>query len=144
MVCKDKNDPFIQDKPIWFVTLKTGKRIYQDDGRPGEEVSSAWLRLKEYCDRTGEEIETIGLKFRSHIVENFLPRNCSQFYFCKSIVGNMEDTKEFYIVGHRSGNPNVFFRYWFAVPELELVKSEQTNRSALFEEAIIINGKRKV
>lgn len=142
-VCTNRNDPFLQDKPIWFATLKTGKRVYQDDGRPGETIHSAWLRLKEYCEETGNEIETMGLQFRSHMVENFLPRACSKFYFCKSIVGNMEDTKEFYIIGHVSGNPKIFFRYWFAIPELVLVKSEQTNIDLLFEEAIIENGKRK-
>jgi len=73
--------------PIWVVTLSNGETIYQDDDRPGVEPSSAWIRLKSYCEENDLHITSMKIKNRSHVVE--VDSDCDGYFFCKGAGGFM-------------------------------------------------------
>ncbi len=59
MICK-QIDTFFDDKNfIVQIELTNGEIVYLDDGRPGVEPSSAWLRLKAYCEANGVRISCV-------------------------------------------------------------------------------------
>ena len=138
-LCVNAKDEIIQDKPIWIVTLNTGRKIFQDDGRPGEDEPSAWIRLKQYLDDNKHlYIDSISLKFGSHIINNFIPPNVPAIYFSKAIITTLDiESKECFIVGFQGGDVNKFFRYWYILPELECIKSDEMHISKLFSNCII-------
>lgn len=50
----------------WIVELSNGETVWQDDGRPGLDEESAWIRLKNYCEYYGHKITSMRLQFRNH------------------------------------------------------------------------------
>ena len=64
----------------WIVELSNGLTVYQDDGRPGLEPASAWIRLKSYLQEYSlVKIEKFRIEFRSHI--EYLPDRQEGYYF---------------------------------------------------------------
>ena len=85
-----KEDSYIIDKddPYWIITLSEGRQVYQDDDRPGEEISSAWLRLREYLiDNPQVDIEEMVVKFRSNRIR--IELSGDGLYLCKGIIAQI-------------------------------------------------------
>lgn len=82
-----KEDDFLEDKSYWIATLSNGVVVYGDDGRPGETVSSAWLRLTQYLVDNCLTIVKFGIKFRDHYEE--LPSNKDGYYFSHGVLGGL-------------------------------------------------------
>ena len=107
---------YAAQNPLWIATLSNGEEIYQDDGREGAKPSSAWTRLKQYCDINDLHIESIKLRNKSHIEE--LGSGHDGYFFCKSagalLFGDM--TQHSFIFGALSGE-KLSVRKW-RLPEL--------------------------
>lgn len=117
-------DDFIFNKPIWFVILNDGERVYQDDDRPGEFPASAWLRLKEYLKDNNKQIKEIYLKFRSNEVPLSFPADAEGFFFSKRLIcfgyGTLQVNA--YMLGYTIGESVEIFTY--QVPEMILIEQE--------------------
>lgn len=114
----------LMGEAIWIAKLSSGIEVYQDDDRPGLEPS-AWLRLKEYCQKNNENITNIVLRFRSHY-ENIEP-NKKGYVFCKSciaILGN-DSSYNIYKIGFIENN-HIIMQKW-KVPELILHSTDICN-----------------
>jgi len=107
----------------WVATLNSGLTVYQDDARPGLEVESAWLRLKEFLQSTGDYITALRIEFRSH-VERPVPDHAEGYFFRRSAIGCLtsQTTKGFFLVGHLQKS-EILVQRW-SVPELILVEKE--------------------
>jgi hypothetical protein len=116
-ICTNKNDVFIEEKPLWVATLNDGTVVYQDDERPGE-FSSAWLRLKQNCALSNRWIIRLHLQFRSNIIHP-LPENCRGYFFSKKLIQFVGGKKfDFYLIGHVLDNKDLVVVRTFKVPEL--------------------------
>jgi hypothetical protein len=110
---------------IWVANLSDGTSCFMDDGRPGVQPYSAWVRLKAHLEKTGLSIDNLRLQFRSNIKSDILPAKASAYFFCKSALGhlNSADTLEFFLVGVlQDGKLRV--QRW-NVPELILVDVQE-------------------
>jgi hypothetical protein len=72
-------DNYAEGQPHWRVTLNNGEQIFQDDHRPGECPTSAWLRLHEYCKQNNLHIVDMSIRFRDNV--HALPSNADGYYF---------------------------------------------------------------
>lgn len=115
MLCREPNDPFLEEKTIWIADLSNGERIYQDDGRG--EPESAWLRLREYLQKEKLRITAFELRFRSNSVR--IPINGRGCLFSKAVGKDWgsELQDNFYVVGDFVSVDNIYCR-WLRVPEL--------------------------
>jgi hypothetical protein len=94
-----EEDEFTFEKCRWLAHLSNGEIIIQDDGRPGMEPPSAWLRLKEYCKQNNVNIINVSLQFRSNHVSP-LPAYADGYFFANkyiAIQGGFQGG--FYLVG---------------------------------------------
>lgn len=109
---------------IWFAEMSDGSTIYMDDGRPGAEPHSAWIRLGILVRRNGLSIKRLGLRFRSNILSDILPSDAEGYYFRRAALGQLTDTEtlEFMLVGSLTGEL-VSIQKW-KVPELVLMETE--------------------
>ena len=125
---------------VWKAKLSDGRVVYMDDGRPGMEPSSAWLRLRRLVEETGVRVVGLSLQFRSHQQENILPADAEGYFFRKSALGfpTGTDTIESYLVGHLTEG-RLFVQRW-RVPELVMVE-EQERDPAEARESLIVNPK---
>jgi len=73
---------YADTNPIWWVELDNGEKVYQDDDRPSMDPSSAWLRLKQYCEEENVSIKTIYVKNRS--VQKCVCSDGEGYTFCKA------------------------------------------------------------
>lgn len=123
MVCIQEDD-FIFEKLRWIAELSNGQRVYQDDGRPGLQEYSAWIRLKDYCKQEGIYITNLYLQFRSNHVHP-LPAKAEGYFFShKSAIFSWGgETYGFYLVGHVEGDVIKVKEY--KVPELILFREEE-------------------
>ena len=128
LVCKEPDPYFGQysdSNAYWLVTLSNKETIYQDDGRPGLEIESAWIRLKQYCLENELYIVDMRVNFRSnsHLVGEF----AEGFYFCKGVSGTLysANSNNLYITGTLKGSV-VEVTKW-KVPELLSEGSEYRN-----------------
>lgn len=81
-------DEFIieKDEPIWVAELSDGRRVFQDDYRPGLEEHSAWIRLATYLKENPElYVVNLRLQFRSNI--RWVSEHKPGYYFCKGSIG---------------------------------------------------------
>lgn len=103
---------------IWVALLADGRQVFMDDTRPGEEPSSAWLRLRA----SGEKVVGLHLRFRSNAVHP-LPVGAEGYFFSKSVArtDGLPHTLAFYIIGVLTNHKVMLQRY--KVPELTLVDS---------------------
>lgn len=106
----------------WNVVLKSGKKVIQDDGREGLEAS-AWLRLREYVQQTGDGIAELYLTFRNE-KDGIMPSNAEGYFFRKSVLGCLSSAtaQSSYIVGYLKDG-KVYTEKW-NIPILEKVEEE--------------------
>lgn len=109
-----------EDKTVWQVKLSNGLNVFLDDERQG----SAWLRLASFCRSTGNTIENMWLRFRSH-TETIGP--AAAYYFIKSSLGTPTDKRTYnhFIVGTLNGE-TIKCKSWL-IPELTI--QEEFDRS---------------
>ena len=81
------------NKARWEVVLNNGETIYQDDGRPGLDPSSAWIRLYNRCVNEGLYIIEMRFGFRNNMKS--LPSNMDGYYFSHGAVGALGNTRSF-------------------------------------------------
>lgn len=123
-------DDFINERyeseSRWIVTLSDGRKVYQDDDRPGVFPNSAWVRLGTFLENTPElSIVGMSIGFRDHIIQ--VGDNADGYYFVKSACGSpgSEVTLGFYVVGTLS-NGILSVQSW-KIPEIILTYEETRN-----------------
>ena len=116
------NDGFLGDQTGWWVELNDGQRAYMDDGRPGLQERSAWLRLIEYCKQTGLYPINFVIQFRDHAES--LPAHAEGYFFSLGALGGTQMTETFslFVTGYKVGNI-VKVRKW-KVPEIIVISDE--------------------
>lgn len=110
---------------LWQALLSDGRVVTMDDGRPGEEIHSAWIRLGHYIRQTGLRINKLWLKFRCNRDENILAGCADGYFFSKSIMSEMNSDSPglmFYLVGTLVGDA-LYVERW-SVPSLILIDRE--------------------
>jgi hypothetical protein len=124
-VCK-VDDEFVRDNMRWVVRLNNNEVVYEDDGRPGEDPPSAWLRLGQYCRDNNLYITQMWLQFRSSRLE-VKPANALGYFFAKSVfaVWGEDQSYEAYVAGTLGADGKVHTTRW-RVPEL--IQMEQGTR----------------
>lgn len=137
--CTDKNDPFLEEKTYWVITLSDGTVIYQDDNKPNIEESSAWIRLGHYIRATNLYIVKFHLQFRDHIVR--FPSNKIGYYFSHGALGAIGvPTVHFAVVGNVDQRSQEYITcQWFHVPALELTRINKKLLKDVKEPQIIWN-----
>lgn len=110
---------------LWRVLLSNGETIVQDDGRPGGEPPSAWLRLGDYVRENGLSIRKLWLQFRSNKQEQILPEDAEGYFFSKGILGSFNggSSRHYYVLGYLSENR--LYLTQIAVPELLVMEKEE-------------------
>lgn len=125
---KNPSDNFVielqEDKAqaILVVELQNGELVFGDDGRPGQEPSSFWKRLK----MSEPEIHNIYIQFRTEKVQPF-PANQKAYFFCKGLIKAWNSNEKpiyFFKLGCLI-NDNEFLVKNYQVPELILVEEEK-------------------
>lgn len=115
------DDEYVRDRMRWVVTLSNGQIVYEDDNRPGLEESSAWKRLKTYCNSHNLYIVEMWLQFRSNrvLIE---PKNAAGYYLIKAAIGIWGDTETHHVyVAGALVNGKIQTNRW-KVPELVLLE----------------------
>ncbi len=110
----------------WLARLASGPTVIQDDGRPGIEPHSAWLRLGKHCQETGDRIVEFWLRFRTHTVRDIMPLNADGYFFAKQAARSLHvrtDTLEFLLVGYLQ-NETLRVQRW-KVPELFMLDEQK-------------------
>ena len=107
---------YADNNPLWIATLSNGETIYQDDGRPNVKPSSAWTRLKKYCEVNNLYIINIKVRNRSHIED--IGSDYDGYFFCKSAGALMfgDITQHAFVLGFLEGE-KLSVRKW-RLPEL--------------------------
>lgn len=110
---------------VWRAELSDGTVATMDDGRPGCEPRSAWLRLAAHCEDRGLSVVKLWLEFRSNAARDILPERADGYFFSKCVLGmfNAADTLSFYLVGSLHQGKLVVQRW--KVPELLLLDVEE-------------------
>lgn len=110
----------------WIVTLNSGLTVYQDDDRPGISPRSAWERLGNYCNKSGDFPIGMRIQFRSHV--EHLPANADGYFFVNSVLGSLHnpDTFHFFVVGTLVGTreDGIITVREYKVPELVDISTE--------------------
>ena len=134
-----RDSPFF-DKPVWVATLSNGEEIYQDDGAHPNQERSAWIRLANYCEQEGLNIDVLKARFKSHEVE--VGRNVDGFYFCKAIMGSMGSSvcTHYYILG--AVDNNVVNKTKWVVPEFIPEEESADPLSKCNTDCLIINDRK--
>lgn len=111
-------------RPVWAARLSSGATVWMDDGRPGCVPSSAWVRLAERLRRSGERIDLLWLRFRSHEVRP-LPERADGYYFSlgAAMTDGLDEAVRFYAVGALVGGVLTVTRW--RVPELLPIDSDR-------------------
>ncbi len=121
MICTDY-DGFNGDSTYWVATLNDGTSVYQDDGRPGCEPSSAWLRLKVFCEQNNRWVTGLRVQFRDHI--EAMDPNAEGYYFGRGATGILNEDRTFgsFFMGVKKGDV-VEVKNWI-VPEIIVFHTE--------------------
>jgi len=130
MLCFNEDEysqSFAEGNPRWVVTLNNGQTVYQDDGRPGVSPHSAWIRLKEYCNKNKLYITNFSFGFRSN--KKTLEPNADGYYFCKGSRGafGASKTLQLFFIGTLINN--VLSVSCWKVPEMIREKTEIRNHN---------------
>lgn len=120
MLCfaKDNCHVDLRDTPHWKVYLSDGRTVFQDDGAPGQAISSAWIRLSNFLKAQSQlKIVGIDLSFGTHTVT--FPKNKRGYYFSKGIIQGFgqKEGMEYYTIGYVEDDTVNFT--WMKIPELE-------------------------
>ena len=123
-LCTKEKDKFLREKTIWVAKLSDGTIVYQDDGRPGLDQPSAWLRMKGYVEKNDLHIEELSIKFRSHVEKI---RSGEYYHFSKAIACMVGESYEDYFIFStlRSGK---LTRVWYMIPHIII-----TNKAVIKE-----------
>jgi hypothetical protein len=115
---------------LWRAELSDGRVVVMDDGRPGCDPPSAWLRLADEVRRTGVRVVRLWPQFRDNAQRDCLPANADGYFFAKAVLGmwGLSDTLQFMLLGHLTENAIVVQRW--SVPELILVDVERRDPEA--------------
>jgi hypothetical protein len=73
-------------RAIWVASLSDGRKVYQDDGRPGlpQSGDSSWQRLRRFLSKTQLSIVWLVLKFRTEWLCP-LPTNARGYYYSQGV-----------------------------------------------------------
>jgi hypothetical protein len=140
--CEDEWLRDCQDagRPLWVASLSDGREFWADDGRPGAEPHSAWLRLKALVER--EELRVVGLrlKFRS-VQKSPLPAYADGYFFSKGLVAAMGGAQtHFFLVGALVDGA-LRVQKW-QVPEMILFEEEERDARLAGDSLIRNHGRR--
>lgn len=123
MICTTLDD-FVLEKDVayWTAELNNGLIVYQDDGRPGYEEQSAWLRLKKYCETHNLFVRKMRITFRSHT--ELCGESDTGFFFSLGIFANclVQRQQQRFICGPIKDGA-IHITIW-AVPEILSVETE--------------------
>ena len=106
----------------WVAHLSDGTSVVQDDGRPGLEDESGWIRLAKYLYINDLRITSVDLQFRTQMIKNILSAEADGYFFCKSLSAslNTDERYAFYILGYIKGE--VIYTQKWLVPLLIMVE----------------------
>lgn len=117
---------YYENNTRWIVTLSDGRKVYQDDDRPGIEPASSWIRLGEYLKKN-PELKIVGMSvgFRDNFIH--LANDCDGYFFVKSVLGstNFSDNIHFFIVGTLTNGQ--LWTTMYAVPQMVSMTTEARN-----------------
>ena len=128
-----------EQKPRWEIILNNNLKVYQDDGRPGTEIS-AWERLRNYCYKNNLFITDMKIAFRTNTKS--LPSNKNGYFFkrmARAYFGS-NICKEHFIVGYEENDAIKIEIY--TLPELLLDTFE--SRPIIEEDISLIRKPLKV
>lgn len=142
-----KVDSFIEEiqtdkrQAIWCARLSDGTTAYMDDGRPGLEEYSAWVRLGQHCREKSLRVTDLWLKFRTNVITNIVPSNADGYCFVKKAVGTLGSsvTSHLYVLGSLQYGRLVCSEY--KIPELVCVISEESREPDYSSSMVILNAK---
>lgn len=142
--CCLSHDPFVEEsqdagRAIWVAGLSDGSFAYQDDGRPGVEPASAWLRLAAHLKQTGLHLVSLRLKFRTEWLD-LLPQDCAAYYFARgvgAVVGG--PSRPFVALGFCKDESGPFTVARVAVPEL-IVETWEGRDAGRDDPRVIVRG----
>lgn len=119
-----EDDDFVRDNVRWVVLLDNDELVYEDDGRPGVEPPSAWIRLGTYCREQGRHIVRMWLQFRSNRVE-VTPSNADGYFLAKAVsaVWGEDSSVQAYIAGSLGDDGLVHATRW-RTPDLVPLEHE--------------------
>ena len=122
--------------PMWIANLSNGETVFQDDGRPDVFPTSAWERLKIYCESNDYHIVEIKFKNRSHL--ELVASGHEGDFFCKGVGALLygSETQHSFIIGTLDNN-KLTARKW-NLPELIPDPPEQRDLERYKE--ILIRG----
>ena len=123
-LCTKETDKFLKEKTIWVAELSDGAIVYQDDGRPGLDQPSAWLRMKDYVDENNLYIENLSIKFRSHVEKI---RSGEFYHFSKAIACMVGESYEDYFI-FSSLNSGKLTRVWYMIPHILVTNKTITKK----------------
>lgn len=127
------------DTTVLVITLSDGTKVYSDDGRYGE-FDKAWLRLATHLKETALQIESISIKFRSHVevAATRNPNTVGFFYTQGAACWIGQPTAKYFIVGtvEKSGDSNVIKSSKWRVPEV-IKEEDETREIVNYSEQII-------
>lgn len=100
MICT-KIDGWLEDvylsKARWEVVLSNGLTVYQDDDRPGLKPASAWERLYDYCRENDVYVQSMIIRFRSHVEP--IGSNADGFFFSKCVTAGFSSSMDSFLTG---------------------------------------------
>jgi hypothetical protein len=146
-------DPFIavyaDSNPFWTIFLSNGECIYQDDDRPGLEISSAWKRARSHIYENDLEIDKVIFRFAGYEHEVYNRENdktYTGFYFSRGKSGFLTDsgsrTIDLYVAGKIYDNMMSVSK--FEVPFLKKYECYERKIDANNESSIIFDRQYRV
>jgi hypothetical protein len=124
-----------QDRTYWRADLSDGTSVFQDDGRPGNSIQSAWERLRIYTKEKSLSLVSMSLIFRDHVES--VPTGQDGYYFSKGVRATPGWSKEHYTLGYKSPLDEVWTIIWFAIPEI--LETFRETRTEVDPKFVIIN-----
>ncbi len=123
----------------WVASLSDGREVYQDDNRYDVDISSAWLRLKDYLSNNKLKIERLRVEFRTH-TEEIPPAQAGYFFSLGALKDlSVEETWHSYVLGWIDED-NKLNKITYKVPELIRMIQDKVDWSPS-DIKVILNGK---
>ena len=113
------SNPYPENQPFWEAVLSDGAVVCQDDGRPGENPPSAWVRLGAYLKDSGLKIVEYGLRHGALYFP--LPKNKKGYFFAKGMGCLMSSSGSIhsYLLGYQEGEEVIVYN--FKIPEIAVM-----------------------
>lgn len=118
------------------VDLSNGLRVYSDDDRPGREIPSTWLRLRDYISKEKVDIVGFRVRFRSNV--NHIGYGDDGYYFAHAALFSFggDRVAEYYTAGKLKNGILSVTR--FEKPAMDIMLSENRDWKEA-KECLIIN-----